>query len=122
MENLIGKGKYEVKVGNHLYKNMILTLAIVRRGEHKCSIFEMDFKLKDQQLKTILFVYRLVYQNLMVISNWKSTICTNTKEKNKYKHNTNVSHQITTGKKEEGWKRPTHTHTHTHKSKLRKWE
>ena len=69
MENLIGKGKYEVKVGNHLYKNMILTLAIVRRGEHKCSIFEMDFKLKDQQLKTILFVYRLVYQNLMVISN-----------------------------------------------------
>ena len=29
-------------------------------------ILEMHLKLKDQQLKTILFMYRLPYQNLMV--------------------------------------------------------
>ena len=67
----------------------------------------------DQQLKIILFIYRLVYQSLMVTSNWKSTICTNTKEKKKFKHNTNVSHRITTGKERRVKKTYTHTHTHT---------
>ena len=68
----------------------------------------MYLKLKDQKIKIILFVYRLVYWNHIVILNWKSTVCTNTKEKKKPKHNTNVSHQVTTGKKkkkkEEGGK------------------
>ena len=104
MGNLTGKSKHKVKVGNHLYKNMILALTIVRRGEHKCSIMEMYLKLKNQQIKIILFVYRLVYWNHMVILNWKSTVCANTKEKNKPKHNTNVSHQIIMGGGEEGWK------------------
>ena len=34
--------------------------------EHKCSILEMHLELKDQQLKAILFIYRLLYQNLMI--------------------------------------------------------
>ena len=41
----------------------------------------MHWKLKDQQLKTILYLYRLLYQNCMVITNQKTTIDTQTKEK-----------------------------------------
>ena len=54
---------------------MISKLA-VRRGEHKCRILEIHLKLRDEQLKTILYVYRLLYQNLMVTENQKSTIDT----------------------------------------------
>ena len=74
---------------------MISKPAIVRRGEHKCMILEMDLKLKDQQFITILFIYRLLYQNLRVTTNQKSTIDTHTKKKKESKHNTKVSHQIT---------------------------
>ena len=74
---------------------MISKLANVRRGEHKCMILEMHLKFKDQQLKTILFIYSLLYQNLMVTANRKSTIDTHTKKKKESKHNTKVSHQIT---------------------------
>ena len=69
MEKLTGKGKHTVKIGNHLHTNTMSKPAIVRRGEHKCRILEMHLKLKDQQLKTILFIYRLLYQNLMVTAN-----------------------------------------------------
>ena len=31
----------------------------------------MHSKLRDQQLKTIVWIYGVLYQNLMVISNWK---------------------------------------------------
>ena len=41
----------------------------MRRGDHKCRILEMLLKLKDQQLKTILFIYKLLYQNFMVTTN-----------------------------------------------------
>ena len=57
MENLTGKGKHTVNVGNHLHTTMISKPAIVRRGEYKCKILEMHLKWKDQQLKTILFIY-----------------------------------------------------------------
>ena len=33
---------------------------------HKCWIAEMQLKLRDQQPKTIMYTYRLLYQNLMV--------------------------------------------------------
>ena len=69
MEKLTGKGKHTVKVGNRPHTNMISKSSIVRRGEHKCRILKMHLKLKDQQLKTILFIYRLLYQNLMVTAN-----------------------------------------------------
>ena len=69
MEKLTSKGKHTVKVGNHPHTNMISKPAILRRGEHKCWVLEMQLKLKDQYLKTMLFIYRVLYQNLMVTAN-----------------------------------------------------
>ena len=68
MEKLTGKGKHTVRERNYLHTN-ISKPAIVRRGEHKCRTLEMHLKLEDQQRKTILFLYRLLYQNLMVTAN-----------------------------------------------------
>ena len=56
-------------------------------------ILEMHLKLKDQQVKTILFIYRLLYQSLMVTTNLKSTI--ETQKRKQTKHNTKVRYQIT---------------------------
>ena len=53
---------------------MISKPVIMRGGEYKCRIFEMHLKLRDQQLKTIMHMYRLLYQNLMVQTNQKSII------------------------------------------------
>ena len=74
MGKLTSKGKHTVKVGNHQHKNMISKPAIVRRGAYKCRRLDMHLKLSDQQLKTILYIYRLLYQNLMVTTNQKTTI------------------------------------------------
>ena len=57
----------------------------------------MHLKLKDQQFKTILFIYRLLYHNLVGNTNQKSTI--DTKKKKESKQNTKISHQI--GKEED---------------------
>ena len=57
MGKFTSKGKYTVKVGNHLHTIMISKPEIVRRGKYKCRISEMHLKLKDQQLKTIFSVY-----------------------------------------------------------------
>ena len=81
------KVKHTVKVGSHLHTNMISNPATVRRKEHKCSILKMHLKEKDQQRKTILFIYGLLYQILMVIANWKSTIDMHTKKKQQPKRN-----------------------------------
>ena len=79
----------------------------------------MHLKLKDWQHKTIFFIYRLLYQNLMVTTNQKSTIDTQTKKTKAYKHNSKFSHQITKEKRrgKEG-KRPTKTNT----KQLTKWQ
>ena len=87
MGKLFSKGKHTVKVGNHLHTD-ISKPAIVRRGDHKCRILEMHLKLKDQHFKTILFIYRMLYQIHMVTTNQKSTIDTHTKKKKESKHNT----------------------------------
>ena len=71
MEKLTSKGKHRVKVGSHPHTNMKSKPATVRRGEYKRRTLEMHLKLRDQQLKTILFVYRLLYQNLMVTTKRK---------------------------------------------------
>ena len=60
MKKLNTKGKYTVKIENHLHTNMISKPAIVRRGEQKCRILEMHLKLKDQQLETIFLICRLL--------------------------------------------------------------
>ena len=76
MRRLIGKGKHTVKVGDHPHTNMISKPAIMRRGEYKCRILEMHLKLRDQQLKTILHIHRMAYQNLIGTTNQKKTIGT----------------------------------------------
>ena len=58
---------------------MILKPAIKRR-EYKCRILEMHLKFRDNQLKIILCIYRLLYQNLTVTVNQKSSININTKK------------------------------------------
>ena len=64
-------------------------------------------------------MYRLLYQNLMVTANRKSTIDTHTKKKKESKHNTEVSHQITRGGNKTGReeKRPPKTNP----KQLTKW-
>ena len=120
MEKLTGKGKHTVSVGNHPDTNMISKPAIVRRGEHKCRILEMHFKLKDQQLKTTLFIHRRLCQNFMIVTNQKSTIDTHAKKKKESKHNTKFNHQITREENKRGReeKRPTKTNP----KQLRKYQ
>ena len=48
--------------------------ATVRRGGYKCRTLEMYLQLRNQQLKTNLYVFRLLYQNFRVTANQKSTI------------------------------------------------
>lgn len=44
----------------------------VRGGEYKCTVFKMHLKLRGQQLKTITYVYILLYKNLKVTANQNS--------------------------------------------------
>ena len=55
----------------------------------------MHLKLRDQQLKTTLYIYRLLYQNLMGTANQKTTIDTHKKKKKQLKQNTKDTHQTT---------------------------
>ena len=59
---------------------MISKQAKMRREEYKFRSLEMILKIKDQQLKMIIYVYIyihiLLYLNLMVTTRQKSTIDT----------------------------------------------
>lgn len=69
---------------------------------------ENIFEIKDWQLKTILFVYRLLYKNLRVTTNWKSTIGTHIKkELKKKKKLAKVGQQITGGQNRK-WREKTY--------------
>ena len=46
----------------------------MRRGGYKCGTLEMNLQLREQQLKTISYIYRLLYQNFRITANQKSTI------------------------------------------------
>ena len=65
---------------------------IMRRGGYKCRTLEMNLQLREQ-LKTISYTYRLLYQNFRITANQKSTIDTQTNKKNQLKYNTKDSHQ-----------------------------
>ena len=71
--------KAHIKVGNHPHTNMISKAIIMRGGEYKCRIFEVHLKLRDHQLKTITYIYRLV--KVMVTANQKSIIDIHTNKK-----------------------------------------
>ena len=44
-------------------------------GQYLCRIFEMHLKLRDQKVKTlIIYIYKMLHQNLMVTTNQKSTV------------------------------------------------
>ena len=47
MRRIIVKGKYIIKVGNHIHTNMIPKPAIVRRGGYEGRILEMHLQLRD---------------------------------------------------------------------------
>ena len=51
----------------------------------------MCLNLRGQQLKIIIFIFRLLYINLMVTTNQKSTIDTHTKKRKEFKHNSKDS-------------------------------
>ena len=89
MGKLTSKGK---NTENHPHTSIISKAAIMRRGAYKCRIFEMHLKLRDQQLKTIMYTYRLLYKSLMVSTNQKSIRDIHTKKKKESKHNTKDSH------------------------------
>ena len=78
---------------------------------------EMHLKLRDRQLKTFLYVHRLLYQNLMVAAKQKTTIHT---QKRKSNQNTTLkivikSQENTRGREE---KRPTKTNP----KQLKRWQ
>ena len=52
-------------------------------------------ELKNTITEIKIFIYRLLYKNLMVTTNQKSIIDICTKKRKKSKHNTKGSHQIT---------------------------
>ena len=78
MGKLTSIGKHTVNVGNHPHTNMIQN-QYMRGEEYKSRISEVHLKLRDQQLKTILYIYNL-YQNLIVTEQQK-TIYTLKKKK-----------------------------------------
>ena len=51
-------------------------------------------KIRIQQLKTIMHIYRLLYINLMVTTNPKSVIDTHTQKRKESEQNTKDSHQM----------------------------
>ena len=75
----------------------------MRRGGYKCRTLEMHLQLRDQQLKTIsyiyVYIYRLLHQNFRVTANQKSTIDTQKNKKNQITYNTKHSHQTRRGEK-----------------------
>ena len=77
MEKPTSKSKHTVKIGNHVHTNMVSKPArfcTLSWGKYKCRTLEMQLKLIDNQLKTILYIYRLLYQNFIFWYNIKNFI------------------------------------------------
>ena len=64
--------------------------AIKMRRGYKCRTLEMHLQLREQQLKTISYTYRILYQNFRITAIQKSTIDTQTNVKNQLKYNTKI--------------------------------
>ena len=80
----------------------------------------MHLQIRDQQLKTILYIYIDSYIKTSEIAIQKSTIDTHTNKKNQLKYNTKDSHQTTRGenKRRREERRPTKTNS----KQLIKWQ
>ena len=70
MRKLTGKDKNNMNVENHPLTNMISKLASMRR-EDKCRTLKMLQKIRESQLKTILYTHSLSYPNLIGTKNQK---------------------------------------------------
>ena len=93
---------------------------IMKRGGYKCRTLEMHLQLRDQQLKTISYMYRSLYQNFRITTNQKSTINTHTNKKNQHKYNTKDSHHTT--REENKRRREDKRATKTNPEQLMKWQ
>ena len=60
MTRLTSRGIYTVKIQNHPRTSMPPKSEIMKRGGYKCRTLEMHLQLRDQQLKTISYIYRLI--------------------------------------------------------------
>ena len=56
--------------------------AIMRKKQYKVRTLKIHLKLRDEQLVTILFIYKLLHQNLMGTTKKKPTIDTNQRKGN----------------------------------------
>ena len=88
MTRLTSKGIHTVKIRNHPCTIISPKSEIMIRGGYKCRILEMNLQLREQQLKTISYTYRLLYQNFRITANQKSTI--DTQMRNLWRRN--ISH------------------------------
>ena len=120
MTRLTSKGIYTVKIRNHPYTIIPSKSEIMRRGEYKYWTLEMNLQLKDQQLKTISYTYRLLYQNFRVTTGQKPTIDTHTNKSNQLKYNAKGSHQSTKGENKR--RREEKRGTATNPKQLMKWQ
>ena len=93
MEKLTSKAKHTVKEVNHPHTSMIPKSAVVRKREtSNVQYWKCILKLRNQELKT-MYIYRLLYQSIMVNANCKSIVDTQKRKSNP--NNTKVSDQIT---------------------------
>ena len=74
---------------------MISKEVIITVRKYKSNVLKMHLKLKDQKLKTITYIERLLYKNLMLTTKQKSIIDIHPEKKNESRYNTKDSHQIT---------------------------
>ena len=69
----------------HTYTHMISKTVVIRRGMYKLRcFFKMYLKLRDELLKTITYIHRLLHKNLTVTANQNSIINIHTTKKKEY--------------------------------------
>ena len=78
MIRLTSKGIDTVKIQNHPCTIIPPKSEIMRRGGYKRRTLEMNLQIGEQQLKTISYTYRFLYQNFRITANQKSIIDTQT--------------------------------------------
>ena len=61
---------------------MVSKPAIMRKEQYKCRTLKTHLKLRDEQLVTNLFIYRLLHQNLMGTTKKNLQIHTNKRKNN----------------------------------------
>ena len=119
MTRLISIGIYIVKIWNHPCTIMPPKSEIIRGCWYKCRMLKMHWLLRDQQLKTISYIYIDSY--IKTSNNCKPKIyswCTN--EKNQCKYNTKDGHQTRRGENKRG--REAKRATKTNPKQLIKWQ